>query len=325
MFPFGTPTVLPKENFDAHADSAALRKAMKGWGCNDEELIEILCRRSNDQRQQIQKVFKTDYGKDLIENIKSETRGNFEDLLVALLTPTLDFYCKEIYDACAGIGTDEDALVEVFCTLSNNEITMIRDRYRELYGKDLENVLIGETSGNFKRLLVSLVNANRDESGITDIEKAKADATALLRAGELRAGTDESTFNSILCQRNYQQLKLIFDEYEKMTGHSFAKAIENEFSGTESDIKDGFLAIFQVITNKHEFFARRLHKSMAGLGTTDKQLIRLVVTRCEIDMGEIKEAFQRLFGESLRDMIKGDTSGSYKHALYALIGEQRSS
>jgi annexin A7/11 len=42
-------------------------------------------------------------------------------------------------------------------------------------------------------------------------------------------------------------------------------------------------------------------------------------------MTEIKAAFERLFGETLRDCIKGDTSGDYKHALYALIGEKSSS
>lgn len=322
MFPFGTPTVLPKEDFDAQADSEALRKAMKGFGCDDNGLIEVICRRSNQQRQEIAKVFKTHYGKDLIENIKSETRGNFESLLVALLTPTLDYYCREIYDACEGIGTDEEVLIEILCTLSNQEINMIKDRYQELYKKDLESLLIDETSGNFKRLLVSLLNANRDESGETDPEKARKDATELLRAGELRMGTDESVFNSILCQRNYEQLRLIFKEYEVMTGHSFEKAIKNEFSG---DVKDGFLAIFRCVNNKAEFFAHQLHKSMKGLGTNDRQLVRLVVTRCEIDMVEIKEAFERIFNESLKSMIKGDTSGSYKHALYALIGEQRSS
>lgn len=61
------------------------------------------------------------------------------------------------------------------------------------------------------------------------------------------------------------------------------------------------------------------------LGTNDRQLIRLIVTRCEIDMTEIKAAFQQLFGESLRECIKGDTSGSYKKALYTLIGEKSSS
>lgn len=121
---------------------------MKGFGCDDNALIEVICRRNNQQRQEIAKDFKTHYGKDLIENLKGETRGNFEALLVALMTPTLDFYCKEIYDACYGIGTDEEVLIEVLCTLSNSEIMMIKDRYQEMFKKDLEDVLIGETSGN---------------------------------------------------------------------------------------------------------------------------------------------------------------------------------
>lgn len=244
---------------------------MKGFGCDEKALIEVLCRRNNQQRQEIAKVFKTNFGKDLIENIQSETRGNFENLLVALLTPTLDFYCKEIKDAMDGIGTDEQVLIEILCTLSNYEINLIKAHYNKLYGQDLESALIGETSGNFKRLLVSLCTANRDESGDTDLDSAKADATALLRAGELMFGTDESVFNSILCQRNYQQLKLIFQEYQTMTGHSFEQAIKNEFSG---DVKDGFKAIFRCVNNKAEFFAHQLMKSMKGIGELSKSTIK---------------------------------------------------
>lgn len=121
--------------------------------------------------------------------------------------------------------------------------------------------------------------------------------------------------------RNYEQIKLIAQEYEKLSGNSLEKDIKREFSG---DIEDGLLSILRVAHNRHEFFARRLHKSMAGIGTNDSSLIRLVVTRCEIDMVDIKEEFQRYYGKSLKSFIKGDTSGHYKHALYALIGENRS-
>lgn len=77
----------------------------------------------------IQRAFKTNFGKDLIEDIQSETSGNFENLLVALLTPTVDFYVKELHDAMAGIGTDEDVLIEVLCSMSNYEIHTIKNAY----------------------------------------------------------------------------------------------------------------------------------------------------------------------------------------------------
>lgn len=156
---------------------------------------------------------------------------------------------------------------------------------------------------------------------VTDIHAAQNDAQELKRAGVDKWGTDESAFNRIFCLRNYEQLKLVAQEYEKLTGHSLEKDIKREFSG---DIEDGLLSILRVAQNRPEFFARRLHKAMAGIGTNDKSLIRLIVTRCEIDMQDIKEEFQRYYGKSLKSFVKGDTSGHYKHALYALIGENRS-
>jgi Annexin len=124
----GTPTVVAVQS-DPSTDAAALRKAMKGFGTDEDGLINVLCRRTNAQRQAIAKCFKTSYGKDLIDDVKSETSGNFEKLLVALLTPLDVFYAKELYDAISGVGTDEDVLIETMCTLSNREINDLKNAF----------------------------------------------------------------------------------------------------------------------------------------------------------------------------------------------------
>jgi annexin A7/11 len=306
-------------NFNASNDAAALRKAMKGFGTDEDAIIEVLCRRSCAQRMEIAKAFKTGYGKDLIENIKSECRDNFLNLLIALLTPTFEYYARELHDAMEGKGTDEDVLIEVMCGLRNYEIQNINAYYAMLYGMKLEDALRQDTSGCFKRLMVSLACGGRDESMVVDHNQAKLDAQLLKDSGIGRMGTDES--DRILCTRNYEQIKVIAREYEQLTGHTLEKDIKKEFSG---DVEDGMVALLRCALNRSEFFARRLHKSMAGFGTFDRDLIRLVVTRCEIDMVDIKEAFQQKYGKPLKSFIKGDTSGDYKHALYALIGENRS-
>ncbi|CAG9865151.1 unnamed protein product [Phyllotreta striolata] len=313
-----TPTVVPANPFNPNDDAQVLRKAMKGMGTDEKAIINVLARRTNQQRLQIAVAFKTMFGKDLLKDLKSELTGNFEKLVLAMMTPLPEFYAKELHEAMSGIGTEEDVLIEVMCTMSNREIMVIREAYHKLYYRPLESDLKGDTSGTFKRLMVSLCNACRDESTTVDQQRAMHDAQELLRAGELRLGTDESTFNMVLCQRSIAHLQLVFQEYQRITGHDIEKAIKNEFSG---DSEDALLAIVRSIKNQAAFFAKMLNKSMKGLGTNDKQLIRLVVTRCEIDMQEIKREYQAKYGESLADAIKGDCSGDYKKCLLALIGE----
>lgn len=62
----------------------------------------------------------------------------------------------------------------------------------------------------------------------------------LIIVGELQLGTDESTFNMILCSRSYCQLQQVFLEYHRLSGRDFEEVIKNEFSG---DIENGLKAI----------------------------------------------------------------------------------
>ncbi|KAL3985578.1 Annexin B9 [Acanthocheilonema viteae] len=312
----GTPSLHPYQSFNPKADAETLRNAMKGLGCDKNKVIIVLCGRVNFQRQQITSAYKTMYGKDLISNLKSELSGDFEDLILALMEPPARYDAQQLHKAMQGLGTKESVLIEIMCSRTNAQIAELRNVYQQMYNSTLEKDLIGETSGHFKRLLVSLCNGGRDESMQTDALRANQDAKKLYNAGERRLGTDESCFNAILASQNYAQLKLIFLEYQKITNHTIEKAIEAEFSG---DVKDGLLAIVACAQNKPAYFATLLYNSMVGFGTRDNDLIRIIVTRSEIDLADIRQEFERKYNKSLESFIKGDCSGAYKDGLIALV------
>jgi len=201
-------------------------------------------------------------------------------------------------------------------TRSNKEINDIKAAYKLKFSRDLEKDLMSETSGHFRRLLVSLCTANRMETAPIDPAKARQDATELYQAGEKVLGTDESKFNQILCSQSYEQLRLVFQEYQNIAHKSLEQSIKGEMSG---DLENGMVVIVRAVQNKHAYFAQRLYNAMKGAGTKDDTLIRVIVSRCEVDMVQIKQEVQRQFGKTLEALIEGDTSGDYKKTLLALV------
>ncbi|KAM7444748.1 hypothetical protein ABFA07_006668 [Porites harrisoni] len=314
---YGHPTVFPASPFDAEADCELLRKAMRGVGTDEQALIDIIVKRSNAQRVEIRKRYKTMFGKDLMNDLKSELSGNLEDCLLALLEPSSLYDAKCLRRAMRGAGTDEETLIDILCTRTNQEIANIKRNYTEYYKRDLEKDCVSETSGHFKRLLVSMCQGNRDESTTVDLAKAQKEAQDLFQAGERKWGTDESRFNVVLASRSFPQLRATFDEYIKISQRDILNSIDREMSG---DLKAGFKCIVQCSRNPAEYFADRLWKSMKGAGTDDATLIRIVVSRSEIDLVEIKAAFLQKYHKTLYKMIQGDCSGDYKKLLLTAVG-----
>ncbi len=109
-----------------------------------------------------------------------------------------------------------------------------------MYGRPLAEHLCSETDGHFRRLLTLIITGVRDPTGTVDSEKAVEQAEALYGAGEATFGTNEEVFYRILAHASFDQLKLIFDEYKKISGNTIEAALESELSG---EMLEAMLAI----------------------------------------------------------------------------------
>ncbi|KAK2098464.1 Annexin A7 [Saguinus oedipus] len=336
-------TIRPAANFDAMRDAEILRKAMKGFGTDEQAIVDVVANRSNDQRQKIKAAFKTSYGKsffvtiihsecccyisaiflhekflvvppskqnqDLIKDLKSELSGNMEELILALFMPPTYYDAWSLRKAMQGAGTQERVLIEILCTRTNQEIREIVRCYQSEFGRDLEKDIRSDTSGHFERLLVSMCQynkGNRDENQSVNHQMAQEDAQRLYQAGEGRLGTDESCFNMILATRSFPQLRATMEAYSR------EETLLSEFLKQK---------ILQCALNRPAFFAERLYCAMKGAGTDDSTLVRIVVTRSEIDLVQIKQMFAQMYQKTLGTMIAGDTSGDYRRLLLAIVGQ----
>lgn len=260
--------------------------------------------------------YKTEFGRDLIKDLKKELGGHFEDAIMAMMTPREKYLAECLHKAIAGAGTKDRVLIEILCSATNKEIHKINEHYKELYKKPLEKDIAGDTSGYFKNLLVAIDVGNRDESHEVSHEKAKADAEAMYQAGEKKMGTNESVFTKIIVSQSYPQLRAAFAEYEKLYNHPIEDALKKEMSG---DLQNAMLALVKCIKHKEKFFAEQLQNATKGLGTKDHTLIRLIVTRSEIDLKEIKEEYHLAYKKTLEALIKAEAGGDYRKVLLAIL------
>mgnify|MGYP002785933301 CR=1 FL=1 len=59
------------------------------------------------------------------------------------------------------MGTNEATLIDIVCTKSNSEMMELKNAYRHMYNRNLEDDIKDDVSGYFKRFLISLMAAQR--------------------------------------------------------------------------------------------------------------------------------------------------------------------
>jgi annexin A7/11 len=299
----------------AQADADALQKAFKGLGCDKKTVVDITVNRTNAQRLQIKEAYKSSYGRDLIKDLKSELHNHLEDAVVALFTDPIEYDADELRAAMKGLGTNEDTLIEIICSRPPHVLKAIIAKFKEKYNRDLEKDVKSETSGTLRKLLIALLQCSRSTNTTPNQAQCAQIAQEIYNAGEKKLGTDESIFNKYFCTLSPHELAAVSREYHKLTGHTILQAIDKEFSG---DSKKTLRTIVYATLSPSEYFATRVNYAVKGLGTKDKLLIRILVTRDEIDMPQIKAAYANLYKKDMVKDIESDTSGDYKRLLVAL-------
>ncbi|KAG4906252.1 hypothetical protein AAZX31_20G011100 [Glycine max] len=313
MTTLSIPPLIPSPREDA----IKLHKAFKGLGCDTSKVIKILAHRNAEQRSLIQQEFETNYSELLSKRLSKELRGHVKKAMLLWLHDPATRDAKVVRKALTASVVDNQALTEIICSRTPSQLRRLKEVYLSTYHSYLEQDIENKTSGDYKKLLLAYVSIPRYEGPELDHIIVQEDAKQLYKSGEKRIGTDEKMFIKIFSEKSSTHLAAVNSAYIASYGHSLEKAIKKETSGS---FGSALLTILRCATDPAMYFAKILRKSMKGVGTDDSRLIRVIVTRTEIDMHYIKITYYKKYGKPLTHAVKSDTSGHYKDFLLNLLG-----
>ncbi|KAM7535359.1 hypothetical protein Aperf_G00000097499 [Anoplocephala perfoliata] len=314
----GLPNIHLFPSFNADKDAEELRQAMKGPEVDGKKIVNVLANKSVSQRKEIAARYSCLCGKKLDDDLKSKLTGNFRDVVLASLQDVPEMKASALRKAMKGLGTDEDVLIQVISVAPNDEIQQIKQAFKDIFGRDLEKDVASETSGDFRIILVKMLKAQRDEGTHINHHNVELDADSLYKSGEGRSGNEEAKFTEVLGSRSFPHIK----ETAKVYADRYKKTLTEAINGkTSGNYRDTLNAIVANAENPVELQAKWIHDSMAGSRTHDDDLTRLILSRAETDLGDIKSAYQRMTKKPLVDDIKCHTFGNYRDMLAAIVDD----
>jgi annexin A7/11 len=305
------------------SDVEALRRAMKGMGCDEKALIRVFTspQYSNPwAMQQLVQDYNSRFIRSLEKDIESETRSGLETALLALMRGPLGHDAYLLDKALNRMGTDEDALMDVLLNRSNADLRAITAEYKRVTQRDLLTDIKNDVDDSLFRLCSMLLAANRAEDAAPVLpHEIDQKVTELQRATEGMIGANAVSVAQIFASSNASQINAIAEAYQRKYHRSLQEVIEKEFRG---DMEDALLRMLTAGQNRAWSDAFRLREALTK--RKNKLFINRVVSlywdlpRLQAAKDAYKKRFNVTLAKEVKDLLKGDL----EDVILAMIREK---
>ncbi|XP_023614938.1 annexin A9 isoform X2 [Myotis lucifugus] len=216
----------------ARLDARELRTALKDSGAAEDVGVEILATRTPPQLQECLAAYKHDFQVEAEEDIKSETSGTLQDLLLALAKGGRESYSEiidynlaeqDVQALKQAEGPSTEGIWVLILTQRNPEhLVRVFDQYQRRTGHELEHTVRNRFHGDAQRALLSLASVIRN--------------TALYFAHKLHQALQETEPNyqalmRILISRSETDLLSIRAEFRRKFGKSLYSSLQDAVKG----------------------------------------------------------------------------------------------
>lgn len=284
-----------------------------GWGTDDTGLITCLVHLPEFKRKQLIEEYHDQFGKDLIEDIKGDTSGDYRQALLALINPAPVSWARALKGAMKGLGTADELLIN-FMVIGKDYMDEVRVAFAEANdGQCLADWIEGDCSGDYKNMLLAIADrsseddvsdfimpiywAQRLNDAFHDVSRL-TDILVSLPAVAVRKGT-----------------KVFEDAFEGRTLNGALDKKCDEKSGfffRSTNWKNALRALLDMPVERR---CKALSDAMVGWGTDEYTLTAVICTIPENTTKDVLSTYNKMYGRSLLEHVESETSFNYKKAL----------
>ena len=285
---------------------------------NEKALIDMLSTRTYQERHKIMITFNKTYNKDLIQEIQKFFSGknSFDEFINGLFTNPIEYDCVSLHNAIKGITSHIGTVIEIIATRPSFMLKLMIQKYPELNkGKELIKDVESCSSGVIRRILISIIENQRSNNNSPNLEECQEKAEKLKHEGVKRWEGNNSFFVKIFTTNSPMELAYISRFFHKMMGFTIIQGIDNEYSG---DTRKRLIQFIFAVLSPSEYFATKLNKAVKR--KNEKAIMRIITTRHEIDMEDIKIYYSKLYRKEMINDLKTNFSGDFYKLIAKMVG-----
>lgn len=289
-------------NWDKEAD--VLRDAFQGLGTDEMSIVRVLARFTNRQRRKLLGVYKERFNEDLATVLETELNGAAMTVVKALLhTPEMYVVTslKEAFES-----EDYDTVVSIIISSRNDSLMDMKETYFTEYNKTLEDDLSKIPDEDVRHIVTSLLNVDRSSANKrADREAARKRATLLFNDGDIL---------SLLCEQvGRNQLRETLAAFLEFYRINIGQFIEEKCSNLSKQARDTLKDCVLLVENPPRYFAKEMAKA------DELKMLRMMVSRSEIDLYYIKKEFLSIYSRQLYDTIDKQCRFDYARLLIVIL------
>lgn len=281
----------------------------------ENNIIDIICSTTNEERQLIRGFYKKAYGHPIQNDINSQLKDKLRQLSIDIFDTPYEYDARELHTALNSFTNDDSVIIEIFSSRPSAYLEVVDQAYNNFFKISLKDEIKKHCGGEFGEFLIALMEVERPMEQTISGSDAYEFAEKLKNGGLASSGTDIEIFKTVFIDKSREDLILISRAYYDETKKNLYDAIENEVAGKNRRLLKAIL--FAIITPA-QFFAKKISKAIQGLGGDYNTIRRVLISRAEIDMVAIRDYYYMETNNDLKDDIRDDNEDAYGQILINL-------